>query len=211
MRKSILIIYRSNKHNEGDNMSCRFIYLGFENLKRSFFKVRFLITLIGLAFIIAYSGASFSIYGGNYKAIYTANDFINYFLNDFTVIGVFLLALFVVFLSGAFDEGEVNYMHISRLKRRSDVFKSDILTIFLCSVVFLILTVSGVCIVGALISDFNFEWSQFATLIIKERGYGILSSVYTPVTSIIISIWLLFMLLVITGLLFYLGYSISKE
>lgn len=211
LRKSILIIYRSNKHNEGDNVSCRFIYLAFENLKRSFFKIRFLITIIGLTFIIAYSGAFFSIYGGSFECTYNANDYIIYFLNDFTIIGIFLPVLFIIFISSIFAEGEVNYMYISRLKRKSDIYKSYILSIFLLSVVFLLLTMTGVFILSLALGEFNNNWSEFAAVVIKDKGYGVLSEVYSPVTSIVISIWLLFILLNITGLIFYLGYSISLE
>ncbi|MEF9951898.1 MAG: hypothetical protein RR838_04840 [Clostridium sp.] len=192
-------------------MSCRFIYLAFENLKRSFFKIRFLGTVIGLAFIIAYSGASFSIYGGSYKEAYTSNDFIIYFLNDYTVTGIFLVVLFTIYLSSVFSDGEINYMYISRLKKKSDLFKSYILSIFLFACVFLVITLIGVFIVGGVLSKYHNNWSEFAGVIIKENGYGLLSSVYTPWTSIVISIWLLFMMLIIVGLIFYLGYCISKE
>lgn len=185
-------------------MCYRVLTLGFENVKRIFYKKTTLGVVIGLAFLIGYSTTTFLIGESNLEVNFSSNEFVIYFFNDFNIAGIFLNILYVVFIIGMFKD-DINYMYIYRLKNRTSILLSWTVSIFLSTFVFILFVLGVVLITAGIIKDYSLQWS--GGLI----NFNIIKEVIDPLSSIIISITMYALGLLILGICFYIGYFLFKS
>lgn len=191
-------------------MDQRFFCLGIEHFKRLFYKKTSLMALIGTAFLLSYSITLFIILKSDVNMEFSANEFILFFLGNFNISGVFLNTIFILFISGMFEDN-INYMYISRLKNEKDFMKSFILGLILASIFFVVFIFILIIIIGFFLGRYSYSWSE-GMLFLAESSPSIdtLTRVCDPISSIIISIWLLMMGLFIISIIFYLGFCRFK-
>ena len=188
----------------------RCLRLSFENIKRMFYKKTIIISLVLFAFIIGYTSTLFSINESNLDTVFTADDYVLYFLNDFFIIGIFLNIVFIVFISGMFLD-KLNYMYTSRIISSKKIGVSFIISIFISSIIFIVFTSLCIVVSASFLNDFSASWSQDAFLLIGEsENFNSIKSYLSPLDCIIISITMCMIRFFIIGLIFYIGTCVFK-
>lgn len=192
-------------------MNQGYLYLAIENLKRIFYKKTILIFAVALAFIIGYVLTLFFVQEAELEVEFSSNDFLIYFFNDFIISGILIKLLFIIFLSGMFKDN-INYMYISRLRNKAEVLKMWLLSIFVVSLVFLIILTLIVIILGSIIGDFDSNWSVSAVNIFqKSINMKLAMDVLSPTSTILVSVWLQSIGIFVTGLVFLIGYLLARS
>ncbi|MEG0641388.1 MAG: hypothetical protein RR515_02225, partial [Clostridium sp.] len=161
-------------------MGQRFVYLAFDNIKKCFYKKTTLISIIGLAFILGYSAATFMIEESSLKVQFSSNDYVIYFFNDFIISGIFLGVLFIISLVGMFWGNGINYMWISRLSGFKDVFRLFALSIFLWVICYMTFVVCLVFMVGGIIKEYSSHWSSGAVEVTLQKEFLRIDTIYSP-------------------------------
>ncbi len=188
----------------------RCLCLSFENIKRMFYKKTVIISLALLAFIIGYTATMFSVNESSLDTVFTANDYILYFFNDFFIVGVFLNIIFIVFISGMFLD-KLNYMYTLRLPLGEKRGISFVISIFISSIIFIICTSLFIFISAGFLNDFSNIWSQGAFLLIGgSENFNSVKHFLNPIECITISITMCMIRIFITGLIFYIGTCLFK-
>lgn len=191
-------------------MNQRFFCLGIEHFKRLFYKKTSVMALISMAFLLSYAVTTFIILESDVGISFSANEFILFFLGSFNISGVFLSVIFILFISGMFEDS-INYLYISRLEKRKDYAKSFLVGLVLATFFFIGIVILFLLLLGGIIWDYSAVWSEGLVFLTESSpSIEVLSQVCNPINSIIISLWLITMGLFIISLIFYIGFCRFK-